>query len=68
MPQPTKQLRRRMAPLRVRLTLAFASVMLVVLALTATLIQAQFARDLTTRTDDELSDHQATVVSLGAGA
>lgn len=67
MPAKPKSLRRRLAPLRVRLTLAFASVMLVVLALTASLIQAQFARDLTQRTDDELADHQSTVVSLGAG-
>lgn len=67
MPAKPKSVRRRLAPLRVRLTLAFASVMLVVLALTASLIQAQFARDLTQRTDDELADHQSTVVSLGAG-
>lgn len=67
MPARSMTLRRRLAPLRVRLTLAFASVMLVVLALTAFLIEAQFARDLTARTDDELADRQATVVSLGAG-
>ena len=56
-------LRRRLAPLRVRLTLAFASVMAVVLALTAGLIYAQFAADLTQRTDTKLAGHQATILS-----
>lgn len=58
---------RRARPLRVRLTVAFASVMALVLAATGVLIYAQFVRDNDKRTDEELADRQAAIVGLAAG-
>jgi two-component system OmpR family sensor kinase len=57
----------RARPLRVRLTLAFASVMALVLAATGVLVYVQFAGYLDKRTDEELADRQRAIVGLAAG-
>jgi signal transduction histidine kinase len=50
--------------LRVRLTLSFASVVALVLAVTGGLIFVEFRRDFDKRTDAELADRQRAIVAL----
>ncbi len=56
--------RRPRLALRVQLTLAFASVMAVLLAATGVLIYVQFAHDLDRRLDGELIDRGRTLLAL----
>lgn len=58
---------RRARPLRVRLTVSFASVVAVVLAVTGGLVFVEFRHDFDKRTDAELADRQRAIVGL-AGA
>ncbi|HMN99290.1 MAG TPA: HAMP domain-containing sensor histidine kinase [Miltoncostaeaceae bacterium] len=54
----------RTLPLRVRLTVVFAVVIGVVLALTGLVVYVQFRQSIDARTDDELADRQVTLVAL----
>ncbi len=62
------RLSRRSWPIRVRLTVAFASVIALVLAACGLLIYVQFSRFLDTRTNEELADRAVAVTRLAAGS
>ena len=53
-------------PLRVQLTVAFASVMSIVLAATGLLTYAKFSADFDVRTDRELQEREATIEHLAS--
>ncbi|MCU1677727.1 MAG: hypothetical protein JWM93_2485, partial [Frankiales bacterium] len=59
-----ERLRRRIWPLRLRLTVAFASVIALVLAACGVLVYIEFAHFIDTRTDEELRERSVTFTSL----
>lgn len=60
------RLTRHGRPLRIRLTIAFGSVIAIVLAATGVLIYVQFARDFDARVDLDLKESQTAIVRLAA--
>ena len=58
---------RAVRPVRVRLTIAFASVIALVLLVTGVLIYVQFARDFDARVDAELIERQRAIAGLARG-
>ncbi|MEA2221165.1 MAG: hypothetical protein QOJ35_3791 [Solirubrobacteraceae bacterium] len=66
MRRPRPDRLRGVAPLRIRLTLAFASAIALVLAATGVLIHVEFAHDLDRRVDSELIDRGRTLQALAA--